>query len=753
MGKYYIYNAKLEDKKHKNATVVFNPDIAFDFNLLKTELTEYFRYFHQTSALVFLHCQGNQDIKKNVEANLNSIFKSIPKVEESSLKDNIFYLPYNEKTFHFPKKGFLQTNQKEILNQGLVKIFVDNGGLVESNGISHHFVFPSGKHSSKFLRTANVLVYKSQIDFIAINTLHLFKKLDFNNIYCDTLSINVVAYSMTKYVKRYYENKEINVESFKSYDGLYNNQSTFYNDSIFLISASTSGGLINFIQKNHPEISSDEICTLYYMPIDKDSPLVQERVLCNLEKNEKLDYGIPIYDQSKPNQTCTFCQNHSTPIRIIGDSFNLDEPVIHTRNIIAPKYITKSLKDFVEVFKYNEQSGTSLKVSYSEDSTSRKKYNLYIDYENIIKNIANKCYKKHKDKLDAYIKQYIPASVKYIIHLNDKGSLGLSEYIKNSIKEYATNDIIIINQSDLQEVTIDRECSGSILIVGSCISNGKNLLYLSRFFRNYEGIRLVYFIGINRISDSKKYGELKSNVKYGLYGAENSSFVEIETVKCDNSSSNTPWEKELDYLQSVQEELDTPSKFINERVQLVKDFSNSSNRGGSNKIFYSSINGDELEIRKNSAFFNDNNYHKNITQSDVYFTISCVLNNMRNNKKDGLFQTSFVKNVLDPFVFNRFNDGIIQASLLRAARNEELNYSSNEKISSDMLMLLKTFLKSVDEYQREAILEFLYAIAIGKLRLSKEHYSELISELSAHPDEKFEVFSKSIKLVYEQSLS
>ena len=162
MGKYYIYNAKLEDKKHKNATVVFNPDIAFDFNLLKTELTEYFRYFHQTSALVFLHCQGNQDIKKNVEANLNSIFKSIPKVEESSLKDNIFYLPYNEKTFHFPKKGFLQTNQKEILNQGLVKIFVDNGGLVESNGISHHFVFPSGKHSSKFLRTANVLVYKSQ---------------------------------------------------------------------------------------------------------------------------------------------------------------------------------------------------------------------------------------------------------------------------------------------------------------------------------------------------------------------------------------------------------------------------------------------------------------------------------------------------------------------------------------------------------------------------------------------------------------
>ena len=124
---------------------------------------------------------------------------------------------------------------------------------------------------------------------------------------------------------------------------------------------------------------------------------------------------------------------------------------------------------------------------------------------------------------------------------------------------------------------------------------------------------------------------------------------------------------------------------------------------------------------------------------------------MRNNNKDGLFQTSFVKNVLDPFVFNRFNDGIIQASLLRAARNEELNYSCSKKISADMLMLLKTFLKSVDEYQGEAILEFLYALAIGKLRLSKEHYNEFIIELNNHPNPKFQIFKNSIELIFNDS--
>ena len=52
--------------------------------------------------------------------------------------------------------------------------------------------------------------------------------------------------------------------------------------------------------------------------------------------------------QSKPNEKCAYCVNHSTPISIIGDSFNLDEPVINPRNISASKYISKSLKNFVK---------------------------------------------------------------------------------------------------------------------------------------------------------------------------------------------------------------------------------------------------------------------------------------------------------------------------------------------------------------------------------------------------------------------
>ena len=91
---------------------------------------------------------------------------------------------------------------------------------------------------------------------------------------------------------------------------------------------------------------------------------------------------------------------------------------------------------------------------------------------------------------------------------------------------------------------------------------------------------------------------------------------------------------------------------------------------------------------------------------------------MRNNKVDGMFQTNFVRNLIDPFIFNRFNDGIIQSAILRAAKEEELNYSYSLKNSTDMYTLLKTIIKHRDEYQGEAILEFLYAGKIIDIVLS-----------------------------------
>ncbi|SEA14588.1 hypothetical protein SAMN05192529_10930 [Arachidicoccus rhizosphaerae] len=752
MGKFYIYNAVLDDKISRDATIIFNPNSEYSFDSLRRELEMFFSTFHQTGALIFIHCSTTPNIETLVVGNLDSILKSIPTVEEGFLRKNIFYISYDQLGFKIANGVlFIKRNLKEIINQGLANIFIKNGGLVESSGISHHFVFPSGKHSTKFLRAANVLVKKSEIDFIGLTTLHLFKESNFENIYCDTLSITVIGYSMANFLKRFGMDKEIYVESFKSYSGIYDNRQKFYDNSIFLISASTSGGLINYLKEQHPEINSNQISTLFYLPLDKHSPAVFERVVCNLGVNSKLNYGIKSYETFKPPiRPCKYCNNYSTAIQILGDSFSLDEPIINLRNINAKKYITIDIKEFVDSFRFKAKIGTALKVSYSDPSIKRKTYATYIDYEKVIDNINE--YKTHKDKLDAYIKQYIPAATKYIVYLNDLGSEKLATYIHKKVQKDSRHNILVINQADLSEGQIDKNQVGAIVIVGSCITNGKNLLYLNRFFRNYEHFRLVYFVGITRISDSTRHSDLKGNIKYGLYGANNASFIEVETLYCDNANSETPWEVEVEHLKAVQQSLNKPSKFISERIRTINSFSSMELKGGSNRIFYPNMDSQELEIRKNSVFFNNNDYYGNITQSDVYFTVSCVLNNMRSNMNDGLYQTNFVKNVLDPYLFNRFNDGIIQAAILRSAKSEELNYSFSVDHSNKMLMLLQTYIKHIEEYQGEAIFEFLHALAIGKLRLWKDHYLILIEDLNKIKDSRVRIFAKCIKQFHKLSI-
>src|SRR5690606_41631844 len=133
MGKFYIYNSTIEDKKYKNATIIFNPNIEFDFGALKKELTEHFRHFHQTSALVFFHCSTNLSAQKEVEKKLEDFFRSIPRVEENSQIESLFYAAYNRNEFTLlSNTSFLKIYIKEIVNQEFLNIFILNCGLVQS---------------------------------------------------------------------------------------------------------------------------------------------------------------------------------------------------------------------------------------------------------------------------------------------------------------------------------------------------------------------------------------------------------------------------------------------------------------------------------------------------------------------------------------------------------------------------------------------------------------------------------------------
>jgi hypothetical protein len=90
---------------------------------------------------------------------------------------------------------------------------------------------------------------------------------------------------------------------------------------------------------------------------------------------------------------------------------------------------------------------------------------------------------------------------------------------------------------------------------------------------------------------------------------------------------------------------------------------------------------------------------------------------------------AFQQVVLDPENFGRYNDGVIQAAILRAALPGELDYSSEVESSKYMLDLLsKVFAQSVLP-QGEAAADFAMAYFLGRLKLTSEHSQRLVEQV------------------------
>jgi hypothetical protein len=73
---------------------------------------------------------------------------------------------------------------------------------------------------------------------------------------------------------------------------------------------------------------------------------------------------------------------------------------------------------------------------------------------------------------------------------------------------------------------------------------------------------------------------------------------------------------------------------------------------------------------------------------------------------------------LDPENFSRFNEGIIQAALLRSALPSELDYRSDTRASGYMAVILSRIASKFDSPQ-VATLEFIIALATKRMQLTE----------------------------------
>jgi hypothetical protein len=149
-------------------------------------------------------------------------------------------------------------------------------------------------------------------------------------------------------------------------------------------------------------------------------------------------------------------------------------------------------------------------------------------------------------------------------------------------------------------------------------------------------------------------------------------------------------------------------------------------------LFVSSRHDAPLQLQHGFALWPEGLAERNPSQADVYFTIASVLQNRRAVADVGegraLRTDLFQQTLLDPGNFGRFSDGIIQASILRAARPNELNYTLSPDHSRDMARFARRVVLNSDRPRGEAAAEFLIALGTRRLRLRPEDCKEVLKE-------------------------
>jgi len=611
---------------------------------------------------------------------------------------------------------------KEIFKNGNFYIFHSRGGLIESSP-DHHFVFPSGKHSEKFIRTGNVLRDSNEIFFIAIQLLKIFESK--KTIYCDTASINVLPFAVFELQNRLGISKQASVKSFDSYRVFEDYNRQFSPDSFVLISSSTSGNIIDRLREK--QITNDaEILVLFFLGDDNSYIKHQKNILCNLTRSKGFEIGYEPF-QTFPNSiSCLLCKSHSQPVPIQTDIFLNIEPkynIVTLQKADAPRF----LSDFIKSHQAKDIRSNIFKVHYRDVDEEDSSYEIYLDYKKLIENIGNAAYPQdYHNRLLKKINSHIPANTRYILPLRDPGSQLLADLIieKNCWVEIPIK-IDIKNPIGIEDV------EGTLVVVGSTYVTGRHYFFVNRLLRRYPKLSIVYFIGLARTGNKTFSNNIKSNLGIGEYGGGTFPVITVDEIYIPQAKENNNWIVETNFIRKTLGEPDIGKEFYDyldnrgKVLLLAKE-----NKGLANDVFLPKIDGGILKLRKGFVYWDFEVEPEISYQSQVYFTITSVLNNLKNepiNSSRSLKQSTYVRNLISAKTFNRFNDGVIQASILRAADYKMLSYDLDEEQSLEMTGFLKSLADRFEDDHGEALPEFLLSLAIKKMKLRKNHLQDFLT--------------------------
>ena len=565
----------------------------------------------------------------------------------------------------------------------------------------YHFRKPSRREEDIFVRAGNML--REPASLPVFNYL-LFYKLpeDCHKIYIDSFTILSFALGLKSLIRYFCQSDSKfvvpRIESFHSYK--VNSKFRIPNEDnyLVLISASTSGGLAHKLINENGANPERIVHLLGVAP----------------EDSEFKKYCIYFRPQPQSDKK----DNWKNVIEIETEEFliaqGLPRPVRISRSHVNKIGASELWKGFyLDGFKFHEPL-----------PNPSSGYPIF----SLVAGSTDPEYWPIKTWIDQTLIHEIPASARVIIHLDDDLSSKVAGWIQRNLGCH----VIVKSASQLEGLQFDK---GSIVVVAFQDHMLEGLRQMNMALRSHNHVHRHYLVCYAFPSSRREYERLKSDLRIGPK-ASHYGWSEFLVLPVGDDRLHESFDKDKEAFRVI----GNHRSILGDELAEVLCARDTRSGIGSDDVFLPCIDGQPLRLRPGSVFFEGQGPSTNVSQVAVYAMVAAAMQAARekhfNSDADiGLTfdENPFVRSVLDPSMFARFNDGILQASLLRAARHAELDYSASNDLSGQFTATCLSVLYGCNHDVGEAALEFVYALAMNKVSLREVDHKRLCCAIASNP--------------------
>lgn len=597
---------------------------------------------------------------------------------------------------------------EELLRDGLAQA-VSVNRVYQLAPSGHVFKHPSGRHSKQFFLASELLRNDIDVYFVAMCVcVEAWASLNrATRVFIDTMGIYPIARAVHELLVGAGRAAELqwDVENYHSHEGLNDLQFGILESDVALISASTSGGLANTLHKDK-SFKPRNIITLLDVHRAGRVGWVVHANSDFAEANAQLG-RLPV-------------DPHETPIELVGEYFAArgKRPRALT---LATTHAPTELKKVLDCFFRAGDSAIN----------RQRKGGVGVDVISLTDSVISK-----SSEFGAWVAEEVrlktPVSATHVIAADKLESMAVAKLVSDALTSAQSRPSTVIVNSELE--SLRGQPVGGVVVCASLVGNGHSLRLISRDLREICPQASRHFIvGLGLPDSYESWQRLRQFLGQSGNALRPYQVSSWRHMALGRRRPNDCWTKFAILMQEL--EHIAPDALEGCSAQIVATSLTAASALLEQRAagFLPNTAGSELVLTEGFVYWQpDKASLAGASHGPIsYLAVTAVLQHAREFEDPArrLRSTLYETVVLDPENFLRFNDGVLQASLLRAAYTSELDYSMTIDGSQGMREILEKILLNHARRYGEAALEFAAALAAGHLRLARPDATELFASV------------------------